>query len=358
MAGGLHLEGNNRASDNDSSSGSNSSSVDALDTKSSQPQSPADTVQRPPFDLPKAEGRGQPGFRQVSAAPRQTSGDPAVESSLKPSSEPKPLQPFSSSFKSSAKVRFEAQPITAIWLAHSSQEYDRRSIVVDLSKSPFALFRKDAVMMKAASAAAASPTPVPRPSPPALDVTYQTSIPEVPSRSPSPRSARGMSTESLRSDDSDASDSSTGHTDNETDLDPSDSDWSPCSKRVPGLRKGIPEAKPAFFGVWKRTSSEGYEKFLLSSGVPKKATAMALRRHTVHIIDHDGTYVRLIVKNGLSKVDNTFFIGDEPRVVSQLEFCYEKSLPTYSTVQVPDWQILLGMVGARSVIKILEYSCL
>ena len=35
----------------------------------------------------------------------------------------------------------------------------------------------------------------------------------------------------------------------------------------------------------------------------------------VHIIDHDGSYFRLIVKNGLSKVDNTFWIGEEPKQV-------------------------------------------
>ncbi|CAM9318912.1 unnamed protein product, partial [Hapterophycus canaliculatus] len=71
----------------------------------------------------------------------------------------------------------------------------------------------------------------------------------------------------------------------------------------------------AFYGVWKRTSSEGYEDLLLSSGVPKRAVVMAMKKHPVHIIDHDGSYFRLIVKNGLSKVDNTFFIGDEPKQV-------------------------------------------
>lgn len=124
-----------------------------------------------------------------------------------------------------------------------------------------------------------------------------------------------------------SSESSEGHTDLETD--DTETDWhsddadSSCSSSESSaclvdqqLRRGSnSESGPAFYGVWKRTSSEGYEELLLMSGVPKRAVAVAMRKHPVHIIDHDGSYFRLIVKNGLSKVDNTFWIGEEPKQV-------------------------------------------
>ena len=249
------------------------------------------------------------------------------------------------------KVRFDAQPITSIWPAVS--EYDRRSIVVDLSKTPFALFRKDAVLMKTGTTGDPS-APLPPPTPPAppagaisssapravvlpetetttaaaaacgdstsdglVDGIDALSLPEAP---PSPR----RRSEQTGSWDSDSSDSSCGHTDTETDFEQSDTDSNPCLEQQLVERRGSNTDGPAFYGVWKRTSSEGYEALLLSSGVPKRAVAMAARKHPVHIIDHDGTYFRLIVRNGLSKVDNTLFIGDEPRLVSYDIYEYHK----------------------------------
>lgn len=249
-------------------------------------------------------------------------------------------------------VRFEAQPITAIWAADSSSDYDRRSIVVDLSKTPFALLRKDSVLMKQSSVADMS-APLPRPSPPTQDRSTQQQQSGAARAIASPARSSEHKTPVAGVWDSDASDSSSGHTDNETDMDQSessdmdscydsccdqprvakqprfsgtgpddmvmDSDSStdveqPCLDQLE--RRGSLEATgPAFYGVWKRTSCEGYEELLRSSGVPRRAAALALAKHPVHIIDHDGAYFRLIVKNGLSKVDDTFFIGEQ-RVVS------------------------------------------
>lgn len=270
----------------------------------------------------EAEGKGRPSVYQRDSANARSIPAHSCVGHLKCSASAAEYpSPRSKDSKKFSKVRFDAQPITAIWPAHTSKEYDRRSIVVDLSKTPFALFRKDAVLMKTATASAAAPSaPLPRPSPAALAVSYQ--VRDAPLKSPVSSTSQEMQV--AGSEDSDTSDSSIGHTDTETDLDPSDSDSSPCSKKIPGLRKSIADVKPAYFGVWKRTSSEGYEELLQSSGVPKKAAVMAMRKHPVHIIDHDGAYFRLIVKNGLSKVDNTFFIGDEPRVVStsKVEKCF------------------------------------
>lgn len=227
------------------------------------------------------------------------------------------------------KVRFDAQPITAIWPAVS--DYDRKSIVVDLSKTPFALFRKDAVLMKTGTSADPS-APLPRPSPPALPgqtpatpvravsrhrasetaIAADCATTQVPPSPDTPSPTRRRS-EPAGLWDSDSSDC--GHTDVETDS--SDCGHSDTDSNISFERRGSNSEGPAFYGVWKRTSSEGYEALLLSSGVPKRAVSMAARKHPVHIIDHDGTYFRLIVKNGLSKVDNTLFIGDEPSVVSE-----------------------------------------
>lgn len=294
----------------------------------------------------EAGGKGRPSVDQRdSASARSFRAHSDAEHSKCSAGAAESPSPRSIDSKKFSKVRFDAQPITAIWPAHTSKEYDRRSIVVDLSKTPFALFRKDAVLMKTAAAAATAPSaPLPRPSPAALAVSYQ--IPDVSKKSPVSSTSQEMHV--AGSEDSDTSDSSIGHTDTETDLDPSDSDSSPCSKKMLGLRKSIADVKPAYFGVWKRTSSEGYEKLLLSSGVPKKAAVMAMRKHPVHIIDHDGAYFRLIVKNGLSKVDNTFFIGDEPRVVStskvekllNAHFYFEACLKYRLQVRVPKLRIL------------------
>lgn len=218
------------------------------------------------------------------------------------------------------RVTFDARLTTAVWPALSG--YDRTSIVVDLSKTPFALFRKDAVLM--AKAAAATTTPEccvpPSPAPLGLPQIHDKGVPALPSAADandggieSPRQ-RDATRSRLRSASWDyESDSSSAVTDTET---CSETDSIPCLDRWEG--GGLEEEGPAFYGVWKRTSSEGYDALLLSSGVPKRAIAMALRKHPVHIIDHDGAYFRLIVKNGLSKADNTFFIGDEPRMVSLL----------------------------------------
>lgn len=255
--------------------------------------------------------------------------------------------------KQKKRVRFDAQPITSIWPAVSN--YDRRSIVVDLSKTPFALFRKDAVLMKTGTTGDPS-APLPRPAPPAppaepiisniapravvvpeTETTTAAAAAAAPcvdntgnsmgdgidasSLPDAPQSPRRRS-EQTGSWDSDSSDSSCGHTDNETDFEQSDTDSNPCLEQQLVERRGSSTDGPAFYGVWKRTSSEGYEALLLSSGVPKRAVAMAARKHPVHIIDHDGTYFRLIVRNGLSKVDNTLFIGDEPRLVSFVIYEY------------------------------------
>lgn len=234
------------------------------------------------------------------------------------------------------KVRFDARLTTAVWPADSN--YDRRSIVVDLSKTPFALFRKDALLMAKPTAVAGTATgPFPpstanlRTIPRNADVaivspqtsalragatertaiaTATTCAAEGGRDSPPPNDACTLRRAELcYSWDSEESDGSCV-TDNETDnnTEHSETDSNPCCERR--------SVEPAFFGVWKRTASEGYEALLLSSGVPKRAATTALRKHPIHIIDHDGTYFRLIVKNGLSKVDNTFFIGDEPRTVS------------------------------------------
>lgn len=277
----------------------------------------------------EAEGKGCPSvYQRDSASARSIHAHSYAGHSKCSARATESPPPRSRDSKKILKVRFDAQPITAIWPAHTSKEYDRRSIVVDLSKTPFALFRKDAVLMKTATTAATAPSaPLPRPSPAAFAVSYQ--IPDAPQKSPVSSTSQEMQMTS--SEDSDTSDSSIGHTDTETDLDPSDSDSSPRSKKMPGLRKSIADVKPAYFGVWKRTSSEGYEELLLSSGVPKKAAVMAMRKHPVHIIDHDGAYFRLIVKNGLSKIDNTFFVGDEPRVVSTSKV--EKFLTPTSTLK-------------------------
>ena len=256
--------------------------------------------------------------------------------------------PIIAKHKPLKKVRFDAQPITSIWPAVS--DYDRRSIVVDLSKTPFALFRKDAILMKTGTTGDPS-APLPPPAPPAepapTNAGHASSTPRgapllletptTPAAASAAAAADGMCDEGIdpasldsppsprrRSEqtgswDSDSSDSSCGHTDTETDFEQSDTDsnQAPCLAQQLVERRGSnTEGGPAFYGVWKRTSSEGYEALLLSSGVPKRAVAMAARKHPVHIIDHDGTYFRLIVRNGLSKVDNTLFIGDEPRLVS------------------------------------------
>ena len=223
-------------------------------------------------------------------------------------------------------VRFSSVEISAIWNACSAEDYNRRSIVVDLSKTPFALFRRDAVMMKQARTLSGS-APLPPPAPPALP-PQAVSPPgpdgkESPSSSPPPSLRR----RSGRLWDMESSESSEGHTDMETD--DTETDWhsddadSICSSSEGSgclvdqqLRRGSnSESGLAFYGVWKRTSSEGYEELLLKSGVPKRAVAVAMKKHPVHIIDHDGSYFRLIVKNGLSKVDNTFWIGEEPKQV-------------------------------------------
>lgn len=245
-------------------------------------------------------------------------------------------------------VRFSSVEISAIWNACSAEEYNRRSIVVDLSKTPFALFRRDAVMMKQARALSGS-APLPPPAPPALPPQQQAVSPppgrdgnnkesaSSPSSSPPPSSLRCRRSGG-RMWDPESSESSEGHTDLETD--DTETDWhsddadSACSSSEGStvccplvdqqLRRGSNTSEsgssaggggPAFYGVWKRTSSEGYEELLLKSGVPKRAVAAAMKKHPVHIIDHDGSYFRLIVKNGLSKVDNTFWIGEEPKQV-------------------------------------------
>lgn len=243
-------------------------------------------------------------------------------------------RPKQSGRKKTKHVHFASVEITSIWVADSVLDYNRRSIVVDLSKTPFALFRRDAVMMKQARTFSGS-APLPPPGPPALPHPQAVSSPPAsesgggptsPSSSPEPALPK-RPCDTLWG--SESSESSEGHTDMETDDTETDCDWhsdadsvcSAISETPPGLvtqqlRRGSnSESGPAFYGVWKRTSSEGYEELLLRSGVPKRAVSVAMKKHPVHIIDHDGSYFRLIVKNGLSKVDNTFWIGEEPKQV-------------------------------------------
>lgn len=291
------------------------------------------------------------------------------------------------------KVRFHPQMPNAVWIADSN--YDRRSIVVDLSKTPFALFRKDALLMAKssgvvapqASAVASRASPL---ASTAADVASSTAdvdclssrenstenielkplvssatrrandtaattatapaagaSPSATTSSTKAASAAAGSSPSVAaaaspvlpettetrscsqffgSWDSEESDSA-GHTDTE--------DVSEHSEGCDGDAENAERrsGEPAFYGVWKRERSEGYEQLLLSSGVPKRAAAIALRKHPVHIIDHDGSYFRLIVKNGLSKVDNTFFIGDEPREVSNcVRLCFVKEFFSSSAI--------------------------
>lgn len=232
---------------------------------------------------------------------------------------------LASSRASPRKVRFKTPVVTAVWEADA--DYDRKSIVVDLSKTPFALLRKDAVLM-AKPPALASTSPLKlgthkRSSPSPTNMAICAGPPnrggtDISPKMSAPADDNGIvqaspeANSECRSDvfgswDSEESDYSTV-TDTETDAEHSDTDCNPCCERC--------SVEPAFFGVWKRMGSEGYDILLLSSGVPEHAIAAALRKHPIHIIDHDGQYFRLIVKNGLSKVDNTFFIGDEPRMVS------------------------------------------
>lgn len=296
------------------------------------------------------------------------------------------------------QVRFAPNLTTAVWFADSN--YDRRSIVVDLSKTPFALFRKDAVLMAkptevapAAVAAAAprvfadvaraSATPCgtlsqQRVSPEEVEFTplaiQRTSMATTTAAAPEGTVAAmttsyggelassrveaaavavvpvGVATTGSRSrsqsgDSWDSEESDSAVTDSEV-----LSDVSHCDSEtgLDGLGEDAERRseEPAFFGVWKRESSEGYEELLLSAGVPKRAAAVALKKHPLHIIDHDGTYFRLIVKNGLSKdQDNTFFIGDEPREVKKTQESLDLSIynpvPHFSTVVVTSESFLL-----------------
>lgn len=252
-----------------------------------------------------------------------------------------------------------------MWFADSN--YDRRSIVVDLSKTPFALFRKDALLMAkptevapaAATAAAprvladnarASAKPCGTKSQrrvPAPEIEFTplavASAPMTTTTAVTPEDTTAATTTSFSGElsssrveaaalaavpvatgsrsrtqsgdscDSEESDSAVTDTEILSDISHCDSEAGFDGSGEDAERRSV---EPAFFGVWKRESSEGYEELLLSAGVPKRAAAAALKKHPLHIIDHDGTYFRLIVKNGLSKdQDNTFFIGDEPREV-------------------------------------------
>lgn len=253
------------------------------------------------------------------------------------------------------KVRFDDPLTTAVWIADSN--YDRGSIVVDLSKTPFALFRKDALLMAKPTAVSSTSSnclssfatiaasgPVETMSPrsngqqklvsstlsPSLDgphATTRTEIDALTAAAPAETRAAELSAEAS-SGATAATDSGEVQTRSDFfgswDYEESDSsvitdaELSDFEESSPESANGEVEghsAKPAFFGVWKRDRSEGYEALLLNSGVSKHAAAAALRKHPVHIIDHDGTYFRLIIKNGLTAVDNTYFIGDEPRVV-------------------------------------------
>lgn len=236
-----------------------------------------------------------------------------------------------SSTRSSKQVRFGDPLVTAVWEAVA--DYDRRSIVVDLSRTPFALFRKDALLMAKPPAMAATSLPAKAvPTEPSISPESDTAVYEKAAKPrdcemlpataaarvlgrgieslPDQRSNRRHAAE-LSSWDPEESDSS-AVTDSETDVDHSDTDSNPCSETS--------SVKPAFFGVWKRTHTEGYETLLRTQGVPERKLAQVARKHPIHIIDHDDQYFRVIIKNGLSKVDNTFFIGDEPRQVSILVF--------------------------------------
>lgn len=250
-----------------------------------------------------------------------------------------------SSMRCSKRVRFGAPFVTAVWEAVA--DYDRRSIVVDLSRTPFALFRKDALLMARPPAMAATSLPAkvvpaePSISPQSDTAVYErTAKPRDCEMLPATAAARvlGRGIESLpdqrsyrrhaaelSSWDPEESDSS-AVTDTETDVDHSDTDSNPCSETS--------SVKPAFFGIWKRTHSEGYETLLRTQGVPERKVAQVAKKHPIHIIDHDDQYFRVIINNGLSKMDNTFFIGDEPRQVSIL---VSKIPPSIPCITVQHW---------------------
>jgi hypothetical protein len=195
-------------------------------------------------------------------------------------------------------VHFAAEPVL---LGYAHADYDRRSIRVDLSKTPYALFHKDYYLMN---------------------------HPE----EYSPQHVKGSRSASWSSDDEEL------HTEGEMSSSDEDSaqqskgsnsssSTSARHKRQLSLEKKPPrQPRPDFSGVWKRSRIEGFIELLVFSGVPKKAALNAAKRRPIHIIDHDDDYFRLIVKNGLIKADSHYIIGDDPLVERSGQTDYEVRL--------------------------------
>lgn len=160
-------------------------------------------------------------------------------------------------------VHFASEPII---LGYADANYDRRSIKVDLSRTPYALFHKDFYLLN-------------RPE------EYQAKM-------STKENADHISDEDALTEGDESSSEE-------------DSSNMIRMKRLLSLK-----SRPNFTGVWKRSAVEGFVELLILSGVPKSKAHSAASRRPIHIIDHDDDYFRLIVKNGLVKVDKHYIIGD------------------------------------------------
>jgi hypothetical protein len=203
------------------------------------------------------------------------------DESLSPSSRSPPVRKARP-----AGVTFAEEPII---MGTADPDYDRRSIRVDLSKTPYVLFRKDAYFMK---------------------------HPE--EYAPSPKSPQRNGCQQWSSDEEEAM--TEGELESESDED--------CSITTAGLgrEKGLLPARPNFSGIWKRYKVDGFVELLMFSGIPERAARVAAQRAPFHIIDHDDDYCRIIIKNGLVKADNHYIIGDEPRTEHAGAHDYEVSM--------------------------------
>lgn len=159
-------------------------------------------------------------------------------------------------------VRFAREPVI---LGRAVTDYDRTPIRVDLSKTPYALFHKDAVLLK--NPKDASPSHGGR--------------------------GRTISNVELWGEDVEADGRGGGTSSDDEEIE---------------LQR---RRRPNFSGVWRRDRAEGFEELLRFSGVNVRAAAAAAARSALHVIDHDDDYLRLIVKNGLVKVDSHYIIGDD-----------------------------------------------
>lgn len=203
--------------------------------------------------------------------------------------------PYSSNPSSplrSASVRFNEEHIV---IGIADENYDRSSIKVDLTNSPYALFHKDYLLMKKPTEY--SPKANRRPSTPAFSNEDGATTDDLFSSDEDDLEDAGKSPMGgLVSNSSSGSDSSASAT---------------LHRRISSLEKRK-ASRPNFSGIWQRSSVEGFAELLIFSGVPKALAAKASQRRPLHIIDHDDDYVRVMVKNGLVKSDCHYIIGDIP----------------------------------------------